>query len=73
MLALPHAFLSGHFAPLALDPFARARPARRAEGAPLIIVKKVLTASALRRMDRTTWPGYGCSGQSNRAQMVRLV
>ena len=52
----------------------RGRQAWRAEGAPLMIVKKILTASVWRPSDRPRRrPGYGYSGQSNRAQIVRVV
>jgi hypothetical protein len=54
------------------------RQARRAGGAPLMIVKKILTAQTCRhrrdgcRIDGKR-SGHSYSGQSNRAQMVRVV
>ena len=55
------------------SPVLAARP-WRAEGAPLMIVKKILTASVWRPSDRPRRrPGYGYSGQSNRAQIARVV
>jgi hypothetical protein len=63
--ALPRLFTLSVHVPRILVSFGPGRSAWRAGGAPLMIVKKILTA-------RHQLP-VGYSGQSNRAQMVRLV
>jgi hypothetical protein len=74
----PHSFTLSVHARASFARLGLGQTAWRAEGAPLMIVKKILTASVWRHGMAAVGsprrrPCYGYSGQSNRAQIVRAV